>query len=150
MHNCNFYLCTTHAKVFTLLRCIVAFFSVSVFTCGFCYCMEIVGGRAATIVGIGLEIPWSGSIITIIISLGIPSLVLSLIIVDFPVSGLSPSCSCRSSPGYSQGAFDTHHSHHMSAIVIIIMIMEIMMVRDHQSPSPLSLPLQSPSQPSSR
>ena len=157
MHNCdNFYLCTTHAKVFTLLRCIVAFFSVSVFTCGFCYCMEIVGGRAATIVGIGLEIPWSDSIITItiIISLGIPSLVLSLIIVYFLVSGLSPSCSCRSSPGYSQGAFDTHHSHHMSAIVTIIKIMEIMMVRDHQSPSPLpspfSLPLQSPSQPSSR
>jgi len=45
--------------VFILLRCIVAFFSMSVFNCGFCYCMEIVGGRAATIVGIGLEIPWS-------------------------------------------------------------------------------------------
>ena len=47
-------------KVFILLRCIVAFFSISVFNCGFCYCVEIVGGRAATIVGIGLEIPWSG------------------------------------------------------------------------------------------
>jgi len=45
--------------VFILLRCIVAFFSMSIFNCGFCYCMEIVGGRAATIVGIGLEIPWS-------------------------------------------------------------------------------------------
>jgi len=46
-------------EVFILLRCIVAFFSISVFNCGFCYCVEIVGGRAATIVGIGLEIPWS-------------------------------------------------------------------------------------------
>jgi len=46
-------------EVFILLRCIVAVFSVSVFSCGFCYCMETVGGRAATIVGIGLEIPWS-------------------------------------------------------------------------------------------
>jgi OCT family organic cation transporter-like MFS transporter 4/5 len=45
--------------VFTLLRFLVAIFSISTFTCGFCYCMEIVGGRAATIVGIGLEIPWS-------------------------------------------------------------------------------------------
>merc|ERR1712012_575609 len=44
-------------EVFILLRCIVAFFSISVFNCGFCYCVEIVGGRAATIVGIGLDIP---------------------------------------------------------------------------------------------
>jgi len=50
---------STSMPVFILLRCIVAFFSMSVFNCGFCYCMEIVGGRAATIVGISLEIPWS-------------------------------------------------------------------------------------------
>ena len=54
-----FYLLVLLFEVFILLRCIVAFFSMSVFNCGFCYCMEIVGGRAATIVGIGLEIPWS-------------------------------------------------------------------------------------------
>ena len=53
-----FYLLVLLFEVFILLRCIVAFFSMSVFNCGFCYCMEIVGGRAATIVGIGLEIPW--------------------------------------------------------------------------------------------
>jgi len=45
--------------VFTFLRCLVAMFSVSCFTTGFCYCMEIVGGRAATIVGIGLQCYWS-------------------------------------------------------------------------------------------
>ena len=45
--------------IFTVLRWCVAVCSVSVFTCGYVYCMEIVGGNWGTYIGIGLEIPWS-------------------------------------------------------------------------------------------
>jgi len=45
--------------VFTFLRWCVAVCSVSMFTCGYVYCMEIVGGNWSTYIGIGLEIPWS-------------------------------------------------------------------------------------------
>jgi OCT family organic cation transporter-like MFS transporter 4/5 len=45
--------------VFTLLRWCLAVCSISLFTCGYVYCMEIIGGRWGTYVGIGLEIPWS-------------------------------------------------------------------------------------------
>ena len=45
--------------VFTLLRWCVAVCSISMFTCGYVYCMEIIGGNWVTYVGIGLEIPWS-------------------------------------------------------------------------------------------
>jgi len=45
--------------VFTLLRWCVAVCSISMFTCGYVYCMEIIGGNWNTYVGIGLEIPWS-------------------------------------------------------------------------------------------
>lgn len=46
-------------EVFTVLRCCVAICAVSLFMCGYVYCMEVVGGKAATVVGIGLEYPWS-------------------------------------------------------------------------------------------
>ena len=46
-------------QVFTLLRFCVAVCSISMFTCGYVYCMEIIGGNWGTYVGIGLEIPWS-------------------------------------------------------------------------------------------
>jgi len=46
-------------EVFTILRMCVAICSISMFTCGYVYCMEIIGGKWGTYVGIGLEIPWS-------------------------------------------------------------------------------------------
>jgi len=48
-------------QVFTFLRWCVAVCSISMFTCGYVYCMEIIGGNWGTYVGIGLEIPWSFS-----------------------------------------------------------------------------------------
>ena len=48
-------------EVFTFLRWCVAVCSISMFTCGYVYCMEIIGGNWGTYVGIGLEIPWSFS-----------------------------------------------------------------------------------------
>eukprot|EP00092_Neocalanus_flemingeri_P029890 GFUD01032455.1.p1 GENE.GFUD01032455.1~~GFUD01032455.1.p1 ORF type:complete len:556 (+),score=67.08 GFUD01032455.1:172-1839(+) len=50
---------STSMMIFTLLRWCVAVCSVSMFTCGYVYCMEIVGGNWGTYIGIGLEIPWS-------------------------------------------------------------------------------------------
>eukprot|EP00092_Neocalanus_flemingeri_P003804 GFUD01004097.1.p1 GENE.GFUD01004097.1~~GFUD01004097.1.p1 ORF type:complete len:559 (-),score=90.28 GFUD01004097.1:300-1976(-) len=50
---------STSMVIFTLLRWCVAVCSVSMFTCGYVYCMEIVGGNWGTYIGIGLEIPWS-------------------------------------------------------------------------------------------
>jgi len=45
--------------VFTFLRWCLAVCSASMFTCGYVYCMEIIGGNWGTYIGIGLEIPWS-------------------------------------------------------------------------------------------
>eukprot|EP00090_Calanus_glacialis_P008106 TRINITY_DN16442_c0_g1_i2.p1 TRINITY_DN16442_c0_g1~~TRINITY_DN16442_c0_g1_i2.p1 ORF type:complete len:553 (-),score=119.37 TRINITY_DN16442_c0_g1_i2:26-1684(-) len=45
--------------VFTFLRWCVAVCSISCFTCGYVYCMEIVGGNWSTYIGIGLEFPWA-------------------------------------------------------------------------------------------
>jgi len=45
--------------VFIFLRWCVAVSSVSLFTCGYVYCMEMVGGVWCTLIGIGLEFPWA-------------------------------------------------------------------------------------------
>lgn len=45
--------------VFIFLRWCIAVCSISLFTCGYVYCMEIVGGRWSTYIGIGLEFPWA-------------------------------------------------------------------------------------------
>merc|ERR1712106_509027 len=45
--------------VFTFIRWCIAVCSISLFTCGYVYCMEIVGGRWSTYIGIGLEFPWA-------------------------------------------------------------------------------------------
>ena len=45
--------------IFTFLRWCIAVCSVSCFTCGYVYCMEIIGGKWCTYVGIGLEFPWA-------------------------------------------------------------------------------------------
>ena len=45
--------------MFSILRWCVAVCSIAVFTCGYVYCMEIIGGNWNTFIGVGLEIPWS-------------------------------------------------------------------------------------------
>jgi len=45
--------------VFIFLRWCVAVSSISLFTCGYVYCMEMVGGVWCTLIGIGLEFPWA-------------------------------------------------------------------------------------------
>jgi len=45
--------------VFTFLRWCIAVCSISCFTCGYVYCMEMIGGKWSTYIGIGLEFPWA-------------------------------------------------------------------------------------------
>jgi len=45
--------------VFIFLRWCVAISSIALFTCGYVYCMEMVGGVWCTLIGIGLEFPWA-------------------------------------------------------------------------------------------
>jgi len=45
--------------VFIFLRWCVAVFNISAYTCGFVYCMEMVGGKWSTIIGTGLQFPWA-------------------------------------------------------------------------------------------
>ena len=45
--------------VFTLLRFCTAVCSIACYTCGYVYCLELVDGRWATLVGIGLQFPWA-------------------------------------------------------------------------------------------
>ena len=93
--------------VFTFLRCLVAMFSVSCFTTGFCYCMEMVGGRAATIVGIGLQCYWSLAYMLLPLvswafprwnhlqlAVSIPVIVLVILLLIPGLTTESPRCSC--------------------------------------------------------
>ena len=60
--------------VFTLLRCFAAFFSSSSYTCGYVYCMEIIGGSWSTYVGVGYTFPWAVGYITMpLLSILFPS-----------------------------------------------------------------------------
>ena len=45
--------------VFTILRGCVAASTTALFTCGFVYCMELVGGKWSTLVSFGLEYSWA-------------------------------------------------------------------------------------------
>ena len=51
--------------VFTILRSCVAASTTALFTCGFVYCMELVGGKWSTLVSFGLEYSWALGYITI-------------------------------------------------------------------------------------
>jgi len=46
-------------EVFVFLRWCVAVFGIALYSCGFVYCMEMVGGRWSTYIGIGLVYPWA-------------------------------------------------------------------------------------------
>lgn len=51
--------------VFTILRSCVAASTTALFTCGFVYCMELVGGKWSTLVSFGLEYSWALGYLTI-------------------------------------------------------------------------------------
>ena len=51
--------------VFTILRACVAASTTALFTCGFVYCMELVGGKWSTLVSMGLEYSWALGYITV-------------------------------------------------------------------------------------
>ena len=87
-------------EVFTVLRMCVAVCSISMFTCGYVYCMEIIGGKWGTYVGIGLEIPWSFAYMLLpVMSWAFPSwnhfqlsvtLPIVLIIILIAIPGMAP------------------------------------------------------------
>jgi len=52
----------SYAQTFTaflVFRFLIAFCNISVFTTTYVYCLEMVGGRWSTYIGIGLEFPWA-------------------------------------------------------------------------------------------
>lgn len=51
--------------VFIILRSCVAASTTALFTCGFVYCMELVGGKWSTLVSFGLEYSWALGYLTI-------------------------------------------------------------------------------------
>lgn len=51
--------------VFIFLRWCLAVFNISAYTCGFVYCMEMVGGKWSTIIGTGLQFPWALGYMTV-------------------------------------------------------------------------------------
>jgi len=59
--------------VFTIVRAFVAASTTGLFTCGFVYCMEVVGGRWSTLVSFGLEYSWALGYITVpLIAMALP------------------------------------------------------------------------------